>query len=222
MKVKCFFILAVILLSSSSCLSQVIERKVNDHQASIYIKGGCNLATLVGKGTDDFEINKGLLLGLSRSGQMNRLFNSQIELIYTMKGTSFVYKDEFDKKTDINLELHYIELPLIIKYKLRKRNQEKITPDIFFNFGCSMGFNIKAEYDTELDQDILSDASNEINNREFCALLGASFESKLKNQKKYSLEFRYSRSLMSIWENDDYENFNEVFSFIIGIGIFDF
>jgi hypothetical protein len=215
MRSNVLLFLLIYFIFYSLGFSQIAEGKVNGSKTNIFFKGGLNLATLVGKYTDDYDLNKGIIFGFSRSGKINKFFNYQVDLLYSMKGTSYVYKNEFDENEFINLELHYIELPLIIKRRLREENPEKNTFIIFLNFGCTIGLNTKAEI-VNTDQNLFIDISKEIKKQELGIVIGTSIEKKLKNQKVASFEFRYNRSVINIWENDDFENYNEVFSFIFG------
>jgi len=214
LKIKYSLVLAIILISWSSGFSQFIDR-------SLSIKGGFNLANIIGKNTANFEYNKGIMIGLSKNvWPTDSRFNSQIEIIFTMKGACAAYKNELDEDVEVFYELYYIEFPFMLKFNMRNGKQENNDSNIFLNAGLVYGFNISAESVEE--NDIIKNISSQIANQEFGFVGGVSYESRFKNENKFSLEFRYNRSLSNILETDEFDNYNEVFSIILGFGIFDF
>lgn len=214
MKTRNLLSVALILIIWSSGFPQAFDR-------SLSIKGGFNLANVIGKNTENFEYNKGILLGLSKNvWPTDSRINSQIELFFTMKGASVSLKNEFDEYVEVFYELYYIEFPFMLKFNMRNGKQENNNSNIFLNAGCAFGFNISAE--SEEYNDITRNISSQINNQEFGFVGGVSYEGRFKNENKFSLEFRYNRSLSNILETDDFDNYNEVFSIILGFGILDF
>ena len=214
MKTRYLLFIVVILIVWSSGFSQAFDR-------SLSIKGGFNLANIIGKNTENFEYNKGIMLGLSKNvWPTDSRFNSQIELFFTMKGASVTYKNEFDESVEVFYELYYIEFPFMLKFNMRNGKQESNSSNIFLNAGCAFGFNITAE--SNEDNDVTRNISSQINNQEFGFVGGVSYESRFKNENKFSLEFRYNRSLSNILETDEFDNYNEVFSIILGFSILDY
>jgi hypothetical protein len=213
-KERYLLFVAVILIVWSSGFSQAFDR-------SLSIKGGFNLANVIGKNTENFEYNKGIMLGFSKNvWPSDSRLNSQMELFFTMKGASVTYKNEFDENVEVFYELYYIEFPFMLKFNMRNGKQNSSSSNIFLNAGCAFGFNISAE--SIEDNDITRNISSQINNQEFGFVGGVSYESRFKNENKFSLEFRYNRSLSNILETDDFDNYNEVFSIILGFSILDF
>jgi hypothetical protein len=91
----------------------------NAQEIQFGIKGGLNLSTFSGDGTDDgFDENKPLFLGLNLGVQGLYSISEegvlQIELEYSRKGVK--YSDEDDSDDYIYYRLNYLNLPILYRH----------------------------------------------------------------------------------------------------------
>ncbi len=173
------------------------------------IKAGGNMARPTGADADDplatLKSRVGFTGGIFLAFNFGRVVTIQSEILYTMKGATYVALD--DSYTD-KLSADYIEIPLLLKLRIPT---PVVQPFVFA--GPSVGFKLKEKLESNgvpLDETILK-------NNDYGAIFGAG----LNVGRNFMVDVRYSLGLqkvISTFEGDVEPDFkNGVWSASIGI-----
>ncbi len=173
------------------------------------IKAGGNMAKPTGADADDplatLKSRVGFTGGIFLAFNFGRVITIQSEVLYTMKGATYVALD--DSYTD-KLSADYIEIPLLLKLRIPT---PVVQPFVFA--GPSVGFKLKEKLESDgvpLDETILK-------NNDYGAIFGAG----LNLGRNFMIDVRYSLGLqkvISTFEGDVEPDFkNGVWSASIGI-----
>jgi hypothetical protein len=173
------------------------------------IKAGGNMARPTGADADDplatLKSRVGFTGGIFLAFNFGRVVTIQSEVLYTMKGATYVALD--DSYTD-KLSADYIEIPLLLKLRIPT---PVVQPFVFA--GPSVGFKLKEKLESNgvpLDETILK-------NNDYGAIFGAG----LNVGRNFMVDVRYSLGLqkvISTFEGDVEPDFkNGVWSASIGI-----
>jgi hypothetical protein len=173
------------------------------------IKAGGNMARPTGADADDplatLKSRVGFTGGIFLAFNFGRVVTIQSEVLYTMKGATYVALD--DSYTD-KLSADYIEIPLLLKLRIPT---PVVQPFVFA--GPSVGFKLKEKLESNgvpLDETILK-------NNDYGAIFGAG----VNVGRNFMVDVRYSLGLqkvISTFEGDVEPDFkNGVWSASIGI-----
>jgi hypothetical protein len=173
------------------------------------IKAGGNMARPTGADADDplatLKSRVGFTGGIFLAFNFGRVVTIQSEILYTMKGATYVALD--DSYTD-KLSADYIEIPLLLKLRIPT---PVVQPFVFA--GPSVGFKLKEKLESNgvpLDETILK-------NNDYGAIFGAG----VNVGRNFMVDVRYSLGLqkvISTFEGDVEPDFkNGVWSASIGI-----
>ncbi len=172
------------------------------------LKVGANMAKPTGADVQDpletIKSRVGITGGIFLAFNFGKVLTIQTEVLYTMKGATFVALD--DSYTD-KLYGDYIEIPLLLKLKIPTPG---IQPFIFA--GPSVGFKINEKADLNgvpIDEVLLK-------NNDYGAIFGAG----LNLGKSFMLDVRYSLGLQKVIDTvggDPIDYQNGVWSATIGI-----
>lgn len=152
-------------------------------QAQIGVKGGLNIADIVMTNyiNPDVEADLGLKAGLHAgffvSGMMNERTGAAVELLYSNKGV----------KAQAQTNLHYITLPVLLRYRLSSK--------IFAEIGPEPGYLFSAQSD-------YGDVSGTYNNR-FDLALDAGFHFDLQ---RLVFGIRYCAGLFSVRNVESFQS----------------
>jgi hypothetical protein len=150
------------------------------------IKVGGNIAKPTGADTDDpvatLKSRVGFTGGIFLAFNFGRILTIQPEIVYTMKGASYVALD--DSYTD-KLYADYIEIPLLLKLRIPL---PVIQPFVFA--GPSVGFKLseKVERDGVPISDVL------FKNNDYGAIFGAG----VNLGRNFMIDVRYSLGLQKV------------------------
>jgi len=172
------------------------------------LKVGANMAKPTGADAQDpletIKSRVGITGGIFLAFNFGKVVTIQTEVLYTMKGATFVALD--DSYTD-KLYADYIEIPLLLKLKIPTPG---IQPFVFA--GPTVGFKINEKAD--LDGVPIEEAL--LKNNDYGAIFGAG----LNLGKSFMLDVRYSLGLQKVIDTfggDPIDYQNGVWSATIGI-----
>jgi hypothetical protein len=125
----------------------MIGNSVNSQEVNIGIKGGLNAYTLGGDDTSDVKTKLGFNLGLLGHIHISDRFGLQPELVYSTQGAAS------DDGSDIDLNLSYINVPVLFQYMYDNGFRIQAGPQIGFLTsakakGASASVDIKDSFNT--------------------------------------------------------------------------
>ena len=175
------------------------------------IKAGGNMARPTGLDAQDplatLKNKVGFNGGLFLAFNFGRVVTIQWEVLYTMKGATYVALD--DSYTD-KLYADYIEVPLLLKLRLPT---PVIQPFVFA--GPTVGFKLQEKFETDGEEVPLTE--NLLKNNDYGAIFGAG----LNLGRNFMVDVRYSlgmQKVISTVEGEVQPDFkNGVWSASIGI-----
>ena len=214
------------------------DDNIPDHSKAIVgLKGGFNYANFTGDDTDiyDPQFSNGLSLGGFLEFGFNKYFSMQLEMNYHEKGSEGFedfyesYESEsywhpgyyFKEKVICSYNLKYYEFPILIKFHAVEIFN--ITPSIYC--GLSLAVNTEAKLNVQ-DGGISEFLSAEEGEQEiddlikagdYNAVFGMGFDYKI-NRFKIFLDLRYNKGLTKIYEENEFDYKNSVFTSTIGFG----
>jgi hypothetical protein len=150
------------------------------------LKAGGNMAKPTGADADDplatLKSRVGFTGGIFLAFNFGRVVTIQSEVLYTMKGATYVALD--DSYTD-KLTADYIEIPLLLKLRIPT---PVVQPFVFA--GPSVGFKLKEKLESDgvpFDEKILK-------NNDYGAIFGAG----LNLGRSFMIDVRYSLGLQKV------------------------
>jgi hypothetical protein len=149
------------------------------------VKGGVNIASLSGDGTDGLDSRNGFLGGVYYGVDFSADFGARIEGLYAMKGAEgelVIPGDDHEHETVLKLD--YVEFPVLFVANFPVG--EKVALNVMA--GPTFAFNINAEADVH---DETEDLSEVIESFEFGAAIGGGMKYKLSSMS-IVLDARYS------------------------------
>ena len=175
------------------------------------IKAGGNMAKPTGADAQDplatLKSRVGFTGGIFLAFNFGRVVTIQSEVLYTMKGATYVALD--DTYTD-KLYADYIEIPLLLKLRIPS---PVVQPFVFA--GPTVGFKLKEKLESNGEEIPLEEAL--LKNNDYGAIFGAG----LNLGRNFMIDVRYSLGLqkvISTFEGDVEPDFkNGVWSATIGI-----
>lgn len=206
-------------------------------------KAGISVSNLRGdypNGIDENKSKIGLNFGGFAEYEINEKFTLQPELLFSTQGNTYGYKDYYGGGSyydgvEYNLKLNYLNLPIILKYKII----EKLSID----FGPQIGYVISAKTKIDVTEDSRDPSQNysveidmlndgtynfggttiqskaSVNRLDFSLNLGASYDI----TEKIFLQGRYNLGLSNIDKNsmngtstDSWNLKNSVFQISVG------
>ncbi|MFZ5980979.1 MAG: porin family protein [Candidatus Zixiibacteriota bacterium] len=176
------------------------------------VKAGLNLANLTGS---DIEGNKMMLTfggGAFVEYSFNPQFAIQPEALFMMKGTK---AEEGDEK----INLTYIEIPVLLKFKPTMEGNFK--PAIFAGPALGLLLSAKADVYDEVEEEIVEDVDikDEMKSIDFGIAFGAGFMYMMQNGGGITFDARYTMGMGKIYdpeEGDAPEIKNANISFMVG------
>jgi hypothetical protein len=175
------------------------------------LKAGGNMAKPTGADADDplatLKSRVGFTGGIFLAFNFGRVVTIQSEVLYTMKGATYVALD--DTYTD-KLSADYIEIPLLLKLRIPT---PVVQPFVFA--GPSVGFKLKEKLESDGEEIPLDEAI--LKNNDYGAIFGAG----LNLGRSFMIDVRYSLGLQKVintFEGELEPDFkNGVWSATIGI-----
>lgn len=175
------------------------------------LKAGGNMAKPTGADADDplatLKSRVGFTGGIFLAFNFGRVVTIQSEVLYTMKGATYVALD--DSYTD-KLTADYIEIPLLLKLRIPT---PVVQPFVFA--GPSVGFKLKEKLQSDGEEIPLDEAL--LKNNDYGAIFGAG----LNLGRSFMVDVRYSLGLQKVintFEGEVEPDFkNGVWSATIGI-----
>lgn len=221
------------------CSSILFSYDNVSHQSEVTagLKGGYNYANFIGDDIKDYspEYYQGLSFGVFLDIPAYSFFSVQIEMNYHEKGSDKLVEfiefydpgsnwssDLYFKENVIyGYKLQYLELPIILKFHSMKFYN--LNPILYCGIAASI--NDKAEIwvkdggisenvsITEKEEDIEED----INRYDYNALFGVELGYEI-NRFNIFFDFRYNLGLVKIYDNEELDFKNSVFTTSIGFG----
>lgn len=193
-----FLIIFISAMSFSTALAQ---------QANFGIKAGGNYATLTGNEVGETDYLFGFHLGLVAEYQLTPKFALQPELLYSLEGAESsidMQLDEFFLKSDQELKLGYINLPVMAKFYATDALSLQAGPQIGYLVSAKNKYNISTNFEEDMDMNMsgTEDVLEELKKLSFGLNFGLGYE---LNQNLF-LQARYHLGLSDI---SDYEDQDE-------------
>lgn len=182
MKFNLIVVLAVMMVGTATAQS-----------VNIGVKGGLNLYTISGDNDGSNSIKPSFNIGLLGHIHITDNFALQPELVFSGQGTKYS-----SNGNDLNLNLNYINVPLLFQYMYDNGFRLQAGPQI--------GFLVSAEADG-------SDVKDNVNGIDLGIGLGASY---VNPASGFGFDARYNHGLTNINENDATDSFNRGFQ----LGVF--
>ncbi len=157
---------------------------------NIGIKGGLNLYTLNGTNDGSYEIKPSFNIGLLGHIHIADHFALQPEVVFSGQGTKY--------GNDLNLNLNYINVPLLFQYMFDNGFRLQAGPQL--------GFLLSAKAD---DRDV----KDNFKSVDFGLGLGASY---VHPPSGFGVDARYNHGFTDITENNNTESYNRGFQ----LGVF--
>ncbi|WP_299779499.1 porin family protein [uncultured Formosa sp.] len=179
------------------------------------VKGGVNFSKLSGDDFDDVDSRTSFNAGLVAEVPISERFSFQPEVFYSGQGFDLLERDQdnvFDTNENVEYQLDYIQVPLLLKAYLIK--------GLSVEAGPQFGFKIHEEFDTEPNSDggDLEIDSDDSYVKDFDTSLA--FGTSYKFDNGFFLSARYTMGLTSIFEDNTlFENVdgkNDVWQFGLG------
>jgi Outer membrane protein beta-barrel domain len=161
---------------------------------------GVNLAQIDGDKQFGYQ-KKGITAGLKGGIVFNKKWEVSTELRYNVKGTEPNRQEKKTNKRLITMDLHYAEIPILLKYTFVKSEQGYDKWQVFG--GISYGRLIKSKYTIQRnDGSVDTSETNVLNQLGFktadvSALIGASFYF----SPRLGMSIRHSTSLTQLYKN---------------------
>lgn len=182
---------------------------------------GLNLSNLRGDypaEIDEHNSKLGFHIGGFAEYQINEKFTLQPELLFSTQGNTYGYKDYYGGGSyydgaDYNLKLNYLNLPVILKYKIIEKLSIDFGPQIGYLMSAKTEIDITEDsrdpsqnYSVEID--MLNDGTYDVggttvqvkssaNRLDFSLNLGASYDI----SEKIFLQGRYNLGLSTVDKN---------------------
>ena len=170
------------------------------------IRGGISAISLSGDDdkvsglkTSDYSYGLGGLGGITANFAISDLVSVQPELLYNLKGTQV---KENGKDSKVRLDLHYVDLPILLKVK---------TEGLYFEAGPQVGYLISAKFGGTSKATIDTENLQQLS-LGYVAGLGYQLTSGL------NLGVRFNGGISSVGKDNGIfdQQRNQVFSFLVG------
>lgn len=212
MKLFKFFTAGALMLGAVTVANaQENVSNTNDMSVRFGVKGGVNFANLNGDDFGDADSRTSFHVGVLAEFPLSEMFSLQAEALYSGQGAARSYTvtnpldPEFGERKDAELQLDYINVPVLAKVYLFK--------GFSLEAGPQFSFLVNDEYDTDPtgnNGDSPSPLRDSLNTFEFGAVGGATFQTEI-GLFAYA---RYNQGISDI--ADDVKINNSVFQ--IGVG----
>lgn len=177
-------------------------------------KGGVNFSKITGDDFDDVDSRTSFNAGLIAEIPLSERISFQPEIFYSGQGFDIVQGEDrlFDTSEDIEYQLDYIQVPLLLKVYLVK--------GLSVEAGPQFGFKIHEEFDSEPNSDggdfEIDEDDSYVKDFDTSLAIGTSY----KFDSGFFLSARYTMGLTNIFKEDTlFENVdgkNEVLQ--VGLG----
>ncbi len=176
------------------------------------VKGGVNIASLSGDGTDGLDSRTGFTGGAFYGFEFAKNFDVRIEGLYTQKGAEgeFVIPGD-DHSHESKVKLDYIEFPVLFVANFPAG--EKAAFNLFA--GPTFGFNTTAEVEV-IEHNETEDLSDEVSSFEFGAAIGGGVEYAMSSFSLL-LDVRYSLGATNIPDEGDTDLKNRGIGIMAGV-----
>lgn len=186
---KVFLVFAIVTLGFT----------VNAQEVTFGVKAGLNLASIAGDDTDGLDSRTSFHVGGVAEISISEKFSVQPELLYSAQGA----KESFEG-IDIEVNLDYINLPIIAKYY--------VSEGFSLEAGPQVGFLMSAKAKAEGQSEDLKDFVKGID-------FGLNFGVGYKLDSGLNFGARYNLGLSNINDgegSDEFKNQNSVIQFSVG------
>ncbi len=184
-----FYLIAVVSLF-------LLTGTVNAQHTNIGIKGGLNVFNIEGANFNGYDSKIGLNLGLLGHFHLNEQFALQPELVYSGQGAKFM-----SGGTETNLNLDYINVPVLLQYMFDNGFRIQAGPQV--------GFLVSAKQKNSATTDVIDNFKTV----DFGIGLGVSY---IHVPTGFGVDARYNHGLSNILEVSSNEAYNRGFQ----LGVF--
>jgi len=206
----------IILVTVASMFALTAVNAQSDSKAIQFgVKGGVNISEIGGDDFNDVKSRTSFNVGVLAEIPLSERFSFQTEVLYSGQGFDVKEIDQdnvFDTDDNIEYQLDYIQVPLLIKAYLVKGLSVEAGPQFGFKIHEELDYQPNADGgDVEIDND-----DSNIKNFDTSAALGAGY----KFDNGFFLSARYTFGLTNIFEDDtifeDIDAKNNVWQFGLG------
>lgn len=196
------WIAPVLLMATAGLSAQSVDS--NPREISFGVKGGVNLANVVGKDFNDRSSRTSFHVGALAEFPIQEIFSIQVEALYSGQGFEYDFRGPTGDKAEYQLD--YINVPVLAKFYL--------SPAISIEVGPQFSFVVNEEFDSRpLDNsgDVdLTGTPAEAETFDFGAAAGLTFQT----PSGFFASARYNHGFTDIIKEIDVQN--SVFQ--IGLG----
>jgi hypothetical protein len=180
MKLFKFFTAGALMLGAVTAANAQEADNTNSMAISFGVKGGVNFANLNGDDFGDADSRTSFHVGVMAEFPLSEMFSLQAEVVYSGQGAAQSYTvvnpldPEFGERKDAELQLDYINVPVLAKVYLFK--------GFSLEAGPQFSFLVNDEYDTDPtgnNGDSPSPYRDSLNTFEFGAVGGLSFTTEM-------------------------------------------
>jgi len=133
-----FLIILFTTLLSNNCYSQHRTNKTKKvkYRFNAGLVLGINLSQIDGDHFNGFN-KKGIKAGISSLIYLNRKFDIYTSILYVQKGSTFPYEYPLSASDNEKRVIHldYVELPIMLSYKIRGQNNSSFRLDVGGSYG---------------------------------------------------------------------------------------
>lgn len=177
------------------------------------VKGGVNLSTIGGDDLDDADSRTSFNAGLFMEIPISERFSFQPELLYSGQGFDIKERNQdniFDTADNIEYQLDYIQVPLMLKVYLIEGLSVEAGPQV--------GFKINEKIDFKTDGGVIDIDKDDSYVKNFDAGLAVGAAYKFNNG--FFVNARYTHGLTTIFKDktifEGVDAKNKVFQFGVG------
>lgn len=190
-------------------------------QTALGIRGGTNLSNVSKSHASDNKTTYrfGSTAGIYTTIKLNNNLFIQPELLYSSEGYKRTITPSNDLRISYHVHSHYLNLPVLVKYKLNNGIVFELGPQASY----LMGGHIKYQYNYINTEDVAVEYSEKEDIKgdttrsfEFAGVIGVGYELK----GGYSINARFTQGITNFIHSSNAGNFkNQFFSFTVGIPI---
>lgn len=163
-------------------------------------KAGINSSNVVGDDADGFKSRTGIVGGLFVRFNIPGKFSVQTELLYSRKGAKRTELDESSIQFNRVLKVDYLEIPLLVRYKLAGRGP--VSSNVFAGPAFAFAKSSETVKEVEVSGWPLAGARNNYNetSSDVGLVLGGSIDVAVMSVG-ITIDIRYTAGLSSMWED---------------------
>lgn len=202
----CCGVSLVLFCGDSPAVGQAIQ---------VSAKAGIASTTFTGDPDTDFDAKPAFVGGFVLARPVNRNLHFAPEILYTTKGAETVATID-NVPLELNFSVIYLNVPLLAKYIVSPGG--KVSPILTAGPVVSWNIDSRVLFNAVGSDTRFNETDDSIKTLDYGAAVGAGVELAW-DLRRIAIEFRYTRGVSNIIDNDDDPKHNSVFSLTAGVGL---